>query len=181
MHVPLVLTDFLDRAVELYGDKVAVIDEERTFTYSDLNRRVNRLARGLKNAGVEKGDKVAYLAPNSVEMLEGFYGVFSVGGIMTPLNTRLKPEEYRFILTHSESRVLLVDRELLHLVEPILDGVPTLEKVVVHGEYRGSMPIMKNGLLLSEGTLSIGSRLRRRILPPFCTRAERLEIRRASC
>lgn len=137
MHVPLVLTDFLDRAVELYGDKVAVIDGERKFTYSDMNRRVNRLARGLKNAGVEKGDKVAYLAPNSVEMLEGFYGVFSVGGIMTPLNTRLKPEEYRFILTHSESKVLLVDYELLHLVEPILDRVPALVKVVVHGDYSG--------------------------------------------
>jgi non-ribosomal peptide synthetase component E (peptide arylation enzyme) len=44
MHVPLVLTDFLDRAVDLYGDKVAIIDEQRSFTYDELGKRVNQLS-----------------------------------------------------------------------------------------------------------------------------------------
>ncbi|MCP3029214.1 long-chain-fatty-acid--CoA ligase [Halobacillus sp. A5] len=133
MHVPLVLTDFLDRAVELYGDKPAIIDDHQTLTYKELNERVNQLSRGLRGLGVKKGDKVAYLAPNSTEMLEGFYGVFQVGGVMTPLNTRLKPADYQFILTHSESKVLFVDEELYPLVESILPELPTLEEVIVHG------------------------------------------------
>ncbi|WP_406686313.1 long-chain-fatty-acid--CoA ligase [Rossellomorea vietnamensis] len=136
MHVPLVLTDFLDRAVELYGDKVAIIDDEKRLTYKQLGDRVNQLARGLKEFGIEKGDKVAYLAPNTTEMLEGFYGVYSVGGVMTPLNTRLKPADYQFILTHSESKALFVDEELYPLVQPILSEVPHLKHVVIHGNTR---------------------------------------------
>ncbi|MFC7322706.1 long-chain-fatty-acid--CoA ligase [Halobacillus campisalis] len=137
MHVPLVLTDFLDRAVELYGEKPAIIDDHHILTYSQLNNRVNQLSRGLKDLQIQKGDKVAYLAPNSTEMLEGFYGVFQVGAIMTSLNTRLKPDDYKFILTHSESKVLFVDEELYPLVEPILSDIPQLEKVIIHGAPSG--------------------------------------------
>ncbi|MDV2583777.1 AMP-binding protein, partial [Alkalibacillus haloalkaliphilus] len=75
-HVPLVLLDFLDRAVELYREKPAIIGEKRTLTYQQLNERVQQLSHGLTELGINKGDKIAYLAPNSEEMLEGFYGVF---------------------------------------------------------------------------------------------------------
>lgn len=132
MYVPLVLTQFLDRAVSLYGDKVAAIDDERVFTYHELNERVNQLSHGLQALGVQKGDRIAYLTPNTVEMLEGFYGVFQLGAIMTPLNIRLKPEDYLFILNHSESKVLFVDDELVSLVDPIRDQLTTVEKIIVH-------------------------------------------------
>ncbi|MFD2924670.1 long-chain-fatty-acid--CoA ligase [Halobacillus naozhouensis] len=134
MHVPLLLTDFLDRSVELYGEKPAIIDDERILTYRQLNGRVNQLSRGLRSLGVKKGDKVAYLAPNTTEMLEGFYGVFQVGAVMTALNTRLQPADYQFILTHSESKVLFVDEELYPLIKPVLRNIPSLEKVIIHGE-----------------------------------------------
>ncbi|SFJ24867.1 fatty-acyl-CoA synthase [Halobacillus dabanensis] len=134
MHVPLVLTEFLDRAVDLYGEKLAIIDDDRTLTYRQLNARVNQLSRGLQSLGVKKGDKVAYLAPNSTEMLEGFYGVFQLGAIMTPLNTRLKPADYRFILEHSESKVLLVDHTLYPLVEEVIEDLPSVEHVIIHGD-----------------------------------------------
>ena len=136
MDVPLVLTDFLDRAVDLYGEKIALIDDEKRLTYKQLNERVNQLSRGLKDLGIEKGDKVAYLAPNTIEMLEGFYGVFQVGGVMTPLNTRLKPADYQFILTHSESKVLFVDEELYPLVAPILSEVKGLSHIIIHGNQK---------------------------------------------
>lgn len=132
MNVPLVLPQFLDRAVNLYGDKQAIISEDRVLTYGQLNERVNRLSHGLKNAGVEKGDRVAYLAPNSIEMLEGFYGVFQVGGVMVPLNIRLTPADYLFILNHSESKVLLVDQDLYHLLTPIKEQLKTVEEIIVH-------------------------------------------------
>lgn len=132
MHVPLIVTDFLDRAVTLYGEKVAVIDDYKTITYYQLNERVNQLSKGLAELGIQKGEKVAYLAPNTLEMLEGFYGVFQLGAIMVPLNIRLQPHDYTFILNHSESKVLLVDQELLHLVKPIMSELKTVEKIVVH-------------------------------------------------
>ncbi|OCA86919.1 long-chain-fatty-acid--CoA ligase [Bacillus sp. FJAT-27986] len=132
MNVPLILTQFLDRAVSLYGDKQAIICEDRVFTYQELNERVNRLSHGLKNFGVRKGDRIAYLAPNSVEMLEGFYGIFQLGGVMVPLNSRLKPDDYQFILNHSESKILFVDQDLYHLILPIKDKLKTIEKIIVH-------------------------------------------------
>lgn len=132
MEVPLILTQFLDRAVKLYGEKEAIINDDRVFTYHELNERVNQLSRGLKRLGVKKGDRVAYLAPNSVEMLEGFYGVFQLGAVMVPLNIRLKPEDYLFILNHSESKVLFVDQDLYELIKPIKDQLETVEEIIVH-------------------------------------------------
>ncbi|MBU8905460.1 long-chain-fatty-acid--CoA ligase [Desertibacillus haloalkaliphilus] len=132
MHVPLVLTHFLDRAVSLYGEKVAVIDGDKSVTYSELNDRVNQLSHGLEALNIKKGDKVAYLAPNTLEMLEGFYGVFQLGGVMTPLNTRLKPDDYVFILNHSESQVLFVEEELYPLIEPVRDQLTSVKQIIIH-------------------------------------------------
>jgi fatty-acyl-CoA synthase len=58
MNVPLVLTQFLDRAVSLYGDKTAMICSGRKVTYRQLGERVNQFSHGLKQLGVEKGDRV---------------------------------------------------------------------------------------------------------------------------
>ncbi len=132
MNVPLILTDFLDRAVDLYGDKKAIIDEERAFTYAEINARVNQLSRGLQSFGVKKEDKVAYLSSNTIEMYEGFYGIYQLGAIMVPLNIRLKPEDYLFILNHSESKILLVDQDLYHLIVPIKEKLETVEQIIVH-------------------------------------------------
>ncbi|WP_066305007.1 long-chain-fatty-acid--CoA ligase [Bacillus sp. FJAT-29814] len=132
MNVPLVLPQFLDRAVSLYGDKQGVYCDGRSFTYAELNARVNQLSHGLRDLGVEAGDRVAFLAPNTVEMLEGFYGVFQLGAIMVPLNIRLKPEDYLFILNHSESKVLLVDGDLYNLIKPIKADLTTVEHIIVH-------------------------------------------------
>ncbi len=134
MNKPLLLTDFLDRAVHLYGEKKAIIDQnEKVYTYNEVNDRVNQLSRGLQGLGIEKQDRVAYLAPNTVEMYEGFYGVFQVGAVMVSLNTRLSPNEYLFILNHSESKVLFVDHALVERIEPIIDQLETVKTIIVHG------------------------------------------------
>ncbi|USK45698.1 long-chain-fatty-acid--CoA ligase [Cytobacillus oceanisediminis] len=132
MNVPLIVTQFLDRAVSLYGSKKAIFADDRVFTYEELNTRVNQLSHGLKASGIEKGDRVAFLAPNSVEMLEGFYGIFQLGGIIVPLNIRLKPEDYLYILNHSESKILFVDQDLYHLILPVKDQLKTVKKIFVH-------------------------------------------------
>ena len=132
MNVPLLLPQFLDRAVSLYGEKEAVYCEGRKYTYYQLNERVNQLSHGLRELGICKGDKVAYLAGNSLEMLEGFYGVFQLGAVMVPLNIRLKPEDYAFILNHSESKVLFVDQDLYELIRPVIDKFETIKHIIVH-------------------------------------------------
>jgi fatty-acyl-CoA synthase len=132
MRVPLVLTDFLDRAAELYKDKIGVIADDRCFTYQQIKERVNQLSHGLHSLGIQKGDRVAYLASNTLEMLEGFYGIFQIGAVMVPMNIRLKPEDYLFILNHSEAKVLFVDQDFYHFIEPIKHRLETVEHIIVH-------------------------------------------------
>ncbi|MBM7634358.1 long-chain-fatty-acid--CoA ligase [Geomicrobium sediminis] len=135
----MILTDFLDRAVRVYGEKKAIIDQnDQAYTYTEINDRVNQLSHGLSALGIQKGDRVAYLAPNTLEMFEGFYGMFQVGAIMVSLNTRLKSDDYLYILNHSESKALFVDHELYDLIAPILPKLETVQSVVVHGAERSS-------------------------------------------
>src|SRR5699024_2835740 len=61
------------------------------------------------------------------------YGIFQVGGIMVSLNTRLKPDDYLYILNHSGSKILFVDHELISLIEPIIDQLKTVEQIIIHG------------------------------------------------
>ncbi|WP_051302211.1 AMP-binding protein [Salibacterium aidingense] len=135
MFVPLILTDFLDRAASLYGNKTAVIDGQKEVTYEELNKRVNQLSHALTSLHIKKGDKVAYLTRNSLELVEGYYGVFQVGGIITPLDTELSPEEYKFILNHSGSRVLFVEESLYTSICPVLNELETVETVIVLGTF----------------------------------------------
>jgi fatty-acyl-CoA synthase len=71
---------FLERSVLVYPDKVAVVHEDRRYTYREFGERVNRLASALRAAGLRKGDRVAFLCPNTPALLEAHYGVPAAGG-----------------------------------------------------------------------------------------------------
>src|SRR5262249_4973210 len=66
---------FLERSAEFFRDTTAVIYEDQRFTYGELRRRVHRLAGALRRAGVQPGDRVAYLAPNTPILLDAHFGV----------------------------------------------------------------------------------------------------------
>jgi len=110
---------FLERSAYVFPEKVAVIHGERRYTYRHLEERVNRLASGLRAAGLSKGDRVAFLCPNIPAMLEAHYGVPEAGGVLVAINTRLGTEEIGYILTHSGARFLFVDAELEPVVKPL--------------------------------------------------------------
>lgn len=148
MNFPLLLPQFLKRAVKLYGEKKAVIGNETSLTYEEVNSRVNRLSHGLIELGVQKGDRVAYLSNNTPEMLEGFYGVLQVGAVIVPLNTRLSSEDFVYILNHSGAKVLYVDEQFLENILLIKDRLTTVESIISNGEIaEGSDVIPYNRFL----------------------------------
>ena len=110
---------FLERSAAVLPDKVAVVHGARRYTYRQLQERVNRLASGLRRAGLQKGDRVAFLCPNIPAMLEAHYGIPAAGGVLVAVNTRLSTDEIGYILTQSGSRFLFVDAELESLVKPL--------------------------------------------------------------
>jgi fatty-acyl-CoA synthase len=106
---------FLERSVLVFPDRVAVVHEDRRYTYRELGARVNRLASALRRAGVRKGDRVAFICPNIPALLEAHYGVPLAGAVLVALNHRLNPADLGQLLEHSGARLVFVDRELEHL------------------------------------------------------------------
>lgn len=131
MKVPLTPLDFLARARRLYGPLEAVVDGDRRFTYEELASRAHRLAHALRaDLGVGPGDRVAWLGPNTVELLEAYYGVLLAGAVLLPLNIRLAPAELQFCVDDAGARVLFA-----HPDTPADLQVP--RTVLVGGEYEG--------------------------------------------
>src|SRR2546422_6042544 len=92
--------DFLARSAFVYRDKIAVVDGERRFTYKEFNERIHRLASALSRIGIEPGDRVAVLAPNTLMALEPHFAVPLAGAVLVMLNTRLQASELAWILNH---------------------------------------------------------------------------------
>ena len=129
--VPLSPLSFLDRAAEVFPTKIAVYrPTAEPITYAELHTRALQLAAALADVGVGKGDRVAILAPNDVELLEAHSGIPAAGASIVALNVRLAPQEYEQILRHAGCRVLIVDRSLRDRVQGIRDRVEALELIV---------------------------------------------------
>jgi fatty-acyl-CoA synthase len=109
---PLSPLTFLKRAARVYPAKPAIVHGDRVITYAEKYDRARRFAGALAALGVGRGDTVAVLAPNIPALLEAHYAVPLAGAVLNALNTRLDAAGIAFILEHSETKVLLVDREL---------------------------------------------------------------------
>jgi fatty-acyl-CoA synthase len=119
MIVPFSVSDFLDRATTVYGDRVGVIDEPDQpapslgdLTYDEIGALAQRQAAKLDELGIAVGDRVAVVSHNSARLLTSFFGVAGYGRVLVPVNFRLRPDEVRYIVEHSGARVLVVDPEL---------------------------------------------------------------------
>ena len=130
MFVPLTPIRFLNRAVDLFGAKTGVVSGDLQFTYAQFGDRAARLASALKKAGLQSGDRVAYLSFNNHQLLEGYYGVVMAHGIVMPLNVRLSPVEFINILNHSGARFLLYETEFAELVEKLRLECKALEHYI---------------------------------------------------
>ena len=110
--VPLSPISFLERSALVYGDRPGVVDGDIVLTYAELYERSRRLAGALREVGVDRERRVAFLSPNTHVLLEGHFGVPAAGGVLVTLNTRLVPAELARILEHSGADILIHDQSL---------------------------------------------------------------------
>lgn len=110
--------EFLNRSNMVYPDKVAVVYGDERYTYREFYNRVQRLASALKKAGIEKGDKVAFICPNLPPMLEAHYAVPLIGAALVTINIRLSLGEVSYIIDHSDAKMVFADNEFAALVNP---------------------------------------------------------------
>ena len=127
------IPELLKQRVTATPDKLFLFSEadKRQFTYKQFEAAVMRTARMLAAKGVQKGDVVSLLMPNSVEYVIAYFACWQIGALAGPINSLLKSQEITYVISNSEARALLVNSEFLPLIETIRDEVPTLQAVVI--------------------------------------------------
>jgi fatty-acyl-CoA synthase len=119
METALSPLDFARRARTLYPDREAVVDGELRMTYSQFFERCDRWSSTLRQLGVERGDRVAYIAPNTHAQLESFYAVPQIGAVLVPINYRLTGDDFAYIIAHSGATVVCAHSDYLDVVDRI--------------------------------------------------------------
>jgi fatty-acyl-CoA synthase len=130
----------LERAVERFGEREALVvrHQRLRLTYSELDERVNRLARGLIAAGLRPGDRVGIWAPNCAEWVLTQYATAKAGLILVNVNPAYRTSELEYALRQSGCRVLIAARafktsDYAAMIEEVRGGLPELERVVILG------------------------------------------------
>jgi len=137
METPLTPLEFARRTRKLYGDREGVVDGDLRLTYEEFFDRCDRWSSALQAMGVGRGDRVAYIAPNTHEQLESFYAVPQIGAVLVPINFRLTAEDFVYITSHSGAKVLCVHPDYIAAVDDVRDQLRGVEHFVVLGKADG--------------------------------------------
>jgi fatty-acyl-CoA synthase len=129
MNIPLTPLRFLRYAEQQFPRRTAVVCNDLRYTYADLGERVSRLAGALRQAGVQPGDRVAFLSCNCHRLLEAYYGVLEAGAVLLPLNIRLTASELGYILNDSGATILFVEKQLLGLADSFRSDIPAVKTI----------------------------------------------------
>jgi len=118
----MLVKDFLVESARKSPGKIALIYQDKRFTYSELDRLSGILAAELIEKGLENGERVALFLENSPEYLVSFFGILKAGGIVVPLNPQFLPRELSVILSNCSPQLVITDLAhqgaLKQLLEP---------------------------------------------------------------
>lgn len=135
MKVELNVLDFLYRAVEVYPDRLALVDDPGVpgalgrLTYGEIGQRVKGMASTLEAMGYEVGDRIGIVSPNAGKFLISYFGISGYGRILVPINYRLNADEVQYIVNHSGTRLLLIDPEYAD----VFGGVKVEKSIILDG------------------------------------------------
>jgi fatty-acyl-CoA synthase len=136
---PLTPLTFLERAASVFPDHTAIVHGALRRSYADFYRRSRQLASALTRSGITRGDTVSALLANTPAMLECHYGVPMCGAVLHSINTRLDAAVIAFQLDHAMSKVVIVDRAFMPLLQEALT-LATVRPVLIRyddPEYSG--------------------------------------------
>jgi crotonobetaine/carnitine-CoA ligase len=133
----------LERRAVTHGDRPFLqFMEEPPLTYAEVNRRVNRLAHGLLALGVERGDRVLIMLPNSVEFMLTWWAANRIGAIEVSVNNAYKGYFLEHLVNNSGGKLMVVAREFLDRLQASEEKLRHLEALVVYGEG-GAIPAFR--------------------------------------
>lgn len=120
-HVALSPISYLERAALVFPNKIAIVHGDLRQTWLQTFTRCRQLASALQKKGIQTGDTVAVMLPNTPPMVEAHFGVPMSGAILNTLNTRLDAANIAFMLKHGEAKLVIVDSEFAHIMKEALE------------------------------------------------------------
>ncbi|MFY2824215.1 acyl-CoA synthetase [Ruegeria sp. MALMAid1280] len=138
-YQPLTPLTFLERAASVYPDHTAIVHGDLRRSYAEFYARARQLASALAETGIGRGDTVSAMLPNTPAMLECHYGVPMCGAVLHSINTRLDAAVIAIQLDHAMSKLVIVDREFMPLMQEAL-ALATVSPVLIQyddPEYDG--------------------------------------------
>lgn len=129
------IQELLDDRAKKYDQKKFLLFEEQEVSYSEFNTNIDRVSAGFKKVGVNKGDMVALMLPNSPEFLYTWLGLNKIGAVAVPINVAHKSDEMAYILGHCGAKCIVLHNNYYPDFEKIENGkLPKLETVICCGE-----------------------------------------------
>ncbi|MGI6339620.1 MAG: AMP-dependent synthetase/ligase [Bacteroidales bacterium] len=128
------LIQFFEENVEKYSSNVYMwektLDKYEGITYGETKKQVYEFAAGLISLGIKKGDRLSLISEGRNSWVIGELGILYAGAVNVPLSVKLTPEEIKFRINHSESRMILTSNIQAQKLKLILDDCQTIEKVI---------------------------------------------------
>jgi acyl-CoA synthetase (AMP-forming)/AMP-acid ligase II len=126
--------EILSKTARRLPDKTAIICDDKTITFHELDSGVNRCAHAFLKKGIKKKQKVAVLCSNSIELVEVFFALAKIGCVTIPLNYRLSGTELSFILEDANSAALIVGEEFNPLVDELKSRLNKIDFMITIGQ-----------------------------------------------
>ncbi|MDG2473643.1 MAG: AMP-binding protein, partial [Pseudomonadales bacterium] len=148
----MTLPEVVVNAAEQFGDAIAIQEAHQQFTFNELNALRIRFCQAFIAAGIEKGDRVAIWAPNVAEWVIAAIGLQSAGGVLVPINTRMKGSEAAFIINNSGAKLLFTVAGFLDIDYPKMlanQEMPALETIILLHELDNQTLHNDSGSLMS--------------------------------
>jgi fatty-acyl-CoA synthase len=130
METALSPLEFARRTRRLHGAREAVVDGDLRLTYEQFFDRCDRWSAVLQGLGVRQGDRVATIAPNTHAQLESFYAVPQLGAVLVPMNYRLTPDDFVYMVNHSGTTVLCAHSDQLEALDGVRGQMPGVRHFV---------------------------------------------------
>ncbi|WP_319406838.1 acyl-CoA synthetase [uncultured Desulfosarcina sp.] len=141
-----VIADMIRRTAYHSPDKTAIIFGDQSLTYAQLEAAANRTANALAGLGVNKYDRVAILAHNTIHHVLTWLGCCKIGAVYLAINYLLRGPDITYCINHSESKVFIVEDALFALVEGVLDEMPTVNHLI-WSDQGGGQPAVDDRFL----------------------------------
>lgn len=127
----LTLPELIRNQAERFGKKALLRFRDEVVSYIDFDEKSGRMARGFQELGIEKGDRVAIMFQNCLEVVESYFAIWKTGAWAVPVNPVFTSYEVEYVLSDSRAKMIVLGEEQYPRVEPIRGKVTSLETIIL--------------------------------------------------